>query len=657
MTEQNSSKSFFGIYLRYRIKEQKMNLILCVILNVLSLPMLAVAMGKGISTGNQYDDFYLVGRAWAVMSWIALVIIAIAGAAMSFEFYNKKNLTDTLGVLPITNKQRFFGDLIGGYIANVVPVIPFGIAAMVIFYSLQGKFDALITKDNNDIECVFQIGKLGLDIFVSLFFSLTISYLIAVLVTSACGKMFHSTILSVFTIAGLSFFPAGIVGCFSMNMLGIDISKYIYDTMLFFPPIALIKNMYDSANLLENLDFYKLQRAEDIFIVFKPVYIMVWIILGVGLIAGAYFIGKHRKSENVGSSIVFRPLFYISCGLASGGTSAIILSANTTSYIITILLSFFGGGIVCLIMHLIWLPSKKHLMRGIIAGSASILAAFGLCVLFDKTCCFGARLLPENSAKIEYVNANDFITITDKADIETYMKLQNRILRSYSFDNIHYVSGNDPYSSFYKIEYRLANGRIVKRQYNRSLYGNVEQNLDGYGRYFFDKIAELAEANGDMSCFVTIDSGRINIPKDKSEEFFNLIRGEAEEKYKYGAGVYGGVVFNVGSRTILFNVQNDFTKTIAYLEKMWNNIAEINSPDSTYLWIRYIPSLNESELSVTIKYRDKDNELVKELVSLLKPSREDKNRDEKMVISGADYHVPKENSQKVLDILTKMVEE
>ncbi len=63
MTEQNSSKSFFGIYLRYRIKEQKMNLILCVILNVLSLPMLAVAMGKGISTGNQYDDFYLVGRA------------------------------------------------------------------------------------------------------------------------------------------------------------------------------------------------------------------------------------------------------------------------------------------------------------------------------------------------------------------------------------------------------------------------------------------------------------------------------------------------------------------------------------------------------------------------------------------------------------------
>lgn len=124
MTEQSSSKSFFGIYLRHRLRQQRMNFILCAILNVLTLPLLTVSMEKGIK--NPLDDFYVAGHVGAVMSGIALFVLAVAGAVMSFEYYNKKNLTDTLGVLPITNKQRFFGDLIGGYIANVAPIIPFG---------------------------------------------------------------------------------------------------------------------------------------------------------------------------------------------------------------------------------------------------------------------------------------------------------------------------------------------------------------------------------------------------------------------------------------------------------------------------------------------------------------------------------------------------
>lgn len=664
MTEQSSSKSFFGIYLRYRINQQRVNLIMCVILNILALPLLALALNKGLNNG--FDDFYQTGRILAVISAVVLIILAINGAVTSFEFYNKKNLTDTFGVLPITNTQRFFGDLIGGYIANVAPVIPCGLVGGIMFGSMQGKFDAILAE--NEIEPFMNLRSVGLNLFVALFFIYTITYLIAVLVTSACGRTLHSTVFSIFTAIAIPLFVGGMVGCFAVCMLGVNTRKLMWDTIMLFSPIALMKDVFGAVILFENID---LENPSIVFNAFNPANIIVWTVLAVVLIAAAYFVGKRRKTENVGSSVVVRFVYYVICGLTSGGVCAIILGLifsdvsrhSPLGHIIPIL----SGLVISVIMLLLWLPKKRYLLRGIIAGAGSVVAVYGLFTLFDKTGCFGARYFPENSAKIEYVKADDFLTITDKADIEKYMKLNNETLRK-NYANIIYAY----YSDGYKVEYKLSNGKTIERIYNEgydyfnSSFFNVEwamreneMTLKGYNDNFFDAVSNNSDY---WNCYVFNVDRQVNIPHDKNDEFISILRDEVEEKYDPNdVNYYGYAEFRTVRYRRKFLLPNSYTKTIAFLESLGGNYVVETDPNSELFSIGYSPKPNTFDLHLRVKYKDRNDPRVKELQSFFQDwnSTGDDIADEafSVFMDRGSYRILKENSQRALEIMLELAGE
>lgn len=646
MTEQSSSKSFFGIYLRHRLRQQRMNFILCAILNVLTLPLLTVSMEKGIK--NPLDDFYVAGHVGAVMSGIALFVLAVAGAVMSFEYYNKKNLTDTLGVLPITNKQRFFGDLIGGYIANVAPIIPFGAVSAAIMSTHQADFDELLRSYN--VTLGFDLGALGLDLFVLMMFALTTAYLIAALVASACGKAVHSVIFSIFAIVGLPLFFGGIVRCFVLNMLGVETSAYLMKTMMFFPPLALLKNAFDHSDISSTVRNVELSDLE--FYTNNSNYVIVWIALGAALVMGAYFLGKHRKPENVGSAVIIRPIVYIICGLISGGVCASILGYAYKNVFYVPITAILAGLTVCIVMLLIWLPNKKYLSRGFIAGGLSVVAAFGLCVLFDKTGSLGARYLPKNSEKISYINANNELMITEGEDIETYSSLLNELLRDYS-DDIEYGD--------YTVEYKLTDGRTIKRGYKTrpmiagNLFANYTEKcktlLKHYLMYFFQSIDDNSE------CSVTVNNSIFHIPDEKTDEFIYIIRKEAEEKHQSGAEIVGEVRFSFGKRIRSFNIGSDFTETIAFLDSFGEVSGGERDPEEKLFIIIYsCDDGNSTRLSLTLRNKHKDNALVKELLSLLKTGADRSGADDSFgFMINKNYYVPRENSKRVLEIMLELV--
>lgn len=671
MTEQSSSKSFFGRYLLYKIDQQKANLVLCCVLNILTLPLLALAMKKGVF--SIYADLYNVGRMGAAICAVFIVFMAIAGAVMTFEFYNKKNLTDTLGVLPITYKQRFFGDLIAGYIANVAPIIPFGFISLFIFSAAQKSF-AVSLKELGITEDL-SLMKFGVNAFVTFFFLVSVTYFIAVFVISACGKIRHSVIFSIFLLAALPMMIGGVAGFIASSVLTVDFLAVIDKVMMFFPPYMPLVSIISSADILERVQYLNGEESiTEKYAAFDPINVIVWTALAVLFIALAYFTGKRRKTENVGSAFVIHPIFNIICALASGGFAAVYLGYTYRNMWFTSAIAVIGGGVVCVVLLLLYLPKIKHLLFGAISGIGTVLAVFGLCVLFDKTGCFGARYLPENSKKIEYVISNDFLKITDKADIEKFMSMQNGVLKKKGND----MMFDSDTSAKYSIEYKLTNGKTVNRvfynnyinfgvntftkNYPTDLMLENEMRLENYPEYFFDAIKD----NDYKFSHVLFDTGqRIDLSESEADEFLNILHNEAEEKYYHETAVFAWAVF---ANRFSFPIQTSFGKSIGYLEGFSDEIVDPEK-DETYISITYYYGNNNdyrNSISVSVPIRERNNDIVKELESYIEEQHYEDEYDDSgydtnfTVYKRGSYnpnnYIRKEDTSKVLELMLEMIE-
>lgn len=659
MTEQSSCKSFFGTYLRYRIKSQRTNLILSCILNLLTLPLFIV--GYISSQNNEYSQLYYFGTFFSILCGVFLIVLAVIGAIFSFDFYHRKDLTDTIGCLPLTYGQRFFGDLLGGYIANVLPSVPIGLAAAVF---------AAVYKGFEEFDPDRGITKLGfiLGMAVSLFFALTFTYLFAVLIVSACGKVLHSVLFTVFGIAVLTGTVAGIGGCFGIGMLGVDPADYMSKALSFIPPVGSIADLYLGTVFLSgsplelfggNLWYYSGRR----FFTALDVPNIVWfVILGAGITLGAYGIGKCRKTEKTGSAFAVRPAFYVisafSC--AAGVFITVIYNVKDQLSFGTGLPKAAGvGAILCIVSIVMYLPKKKLLPRCILCGMIAVGASVGAAALLKETNSFGAAYLPENTKEIEYIRLNYDYYITDKSDMKQYIKNHNDILRE----------GRDKlvYGHRYTIEYKTADGEVTERSYHdlngsaTDVMRNNERILPGYGRHFFEM---LVERNAHRAgCRIIKGNDAYEIPEQSYEEFLETLSREASEKYDPEAEVYASVEFLSWGSDMPFYIGENLEDTISLLE----NIKDTAGPDpKEIVWkIDYRTEGRDSNsLKIIIRNRDMDDPLVNELIGLLKGEYEADPLDEDFVAyfkstvsetGWAYYYVPQESSKRVLEIMTELV--
>ena len=662
MTEQSSCKSFFKEYLVYRLSAQKANLILCCILNILTLPLFFTAIMAGYGNMNS-SEFYYFGSYFAILCGIFLIVLAVIGAVTSFEYYNSKKLTDMIGSLPLSYKQRFWGDFIAGYIANAAPVIPIGLITAFFFGTYSGFRDPGIFG-----KLPFMIGMA-----LSLIMALTFVYLFAVLIVSACGKVLHSVLFSIFGTASLTGTAVGLAGCFASGMLGVDTLEYMYETVRFFPPLGPVIDLLHGISYLrgnsfvlsfKNAYFYlDYDSIGDFFAVMNVWQLLYFVLLGTCIALGAFYLGKKRKTEKTGSAFAVKPVFYVIGSLISASAVLMmtVMSVGSSDLRSRLLLAAGAGGIMFITAAVIYFPKKKNLPQCVLCGMLSIGVSVGTAALLRGTRSFGLAYLPDNTKEIKYIRVNYSFDITDKSDIREYIKTHNNILRS-RWEDIEF--GSSGYS--HSVEIMTVDGRITYRQYyspSRNAILEMENNvksLEGYGRYFFE---DLSHYSSRFECRVIEERVTYDIPEQDAEEFLAVLSAEAAEKYDPQAELYASVEFG-HSHSQSFNIQKNFENTIALLKRI-RSTAEID-PDQIILSIKYRAggtSADNQAMSIAVRNKDMDDPLVKELIGLLEEANSGGSvSDYSFSVyyetvgssSGYEYFVPKNNSKRVLEIMADL---
>lgn len=654
MTAQSSSKSFFGTYLKYRLCEMKLNLVMCCILNVLGLPLYAVAANVGF--GGGISEFAMTARVFSTMCIIALPAAAMFNAIASFDYYHKKDLTDTIGVLPLSFKERFFADLLAGYAINVLPVIPCGIFAVIALGNTQEKFRRF---HNAFFEDSFKMASVGAIIVMTLLVIITFAYLFTVLTSVCCGKVYHTVVFTLFGMAVLPLLSYGLVRSFINSVVGLRYGdNYILRGVEFFPPIGLLIDLFEAMGIAfqANLGWDVLENpAGELFAVGKPVHIAVYVLLVLGLVRLTYALAKRRLAENTGSAFAVKPMFNVfSAGLAAGVTITILAMCYDVMehYIIV---SAAAGAVTFLVTLLINPRRIKALLRSLIAGAAAIASILAVWLLIDKTGSFGLRYFPKNPDKIGCVKINDTYEITDKEDIEKYITLLNERLRKYP-SAMEYENKRLSEPGFY-VKVEIVDGKPIERLYGSSTTGRyIFSCLDGYVDYFFD---DFISAKYVYSCNVKSKNVNVRIPYEKMDEFISILREEASEKHSPDAPEFAEAVFNgYSGREKTFIIEQSYTRTIEFLEALNDNTPA--DPDTIYLQIEYkIRQENWEWLSVNIPYKDRDDERVKELVELLKNGRGTRDGDFDVYsnyVAGLG-DVTEENRDRVLEIMAQLASE
>ena len=118
----SSKKSFFREYFLFRLNAQKFGLVMCTIFGMVTLPGAAFELHDIIK--NMYNDeaipidtFYDIRHFFFIICLAGLLIMSVIGAVISFLSCNRRKYTDMIGGLPLTHKERFWGDFLSGYIS------------------------------------------------------------------------------------------------------------------------------------------------------------------------------------------------------------------------------------------------------------------------------------------------------------------------------------------------------------------------------------------------------------------------------------------------------------------------------------------------------------------------------------------------------------
>lgn len=632
MTDQSSCKrGFFGKYLRYRIGTLKGNLLICAVLNLLGLPFYAIGhlhISSAQLNGTVADyNFFLYSSFCGSLCVCAVILSAVIGAALSFSYYNKKELTDTLGVLPLTHRERFWGDFLGGYIANVAPFIPSALIAVIMFVVVHKNYSVIAIHAGEQAED--HIGFI-IGLALTLFFVYTFGYIISVLVTAIFGRLIFAEIFSIIGVIVSTVLIMGILQTFLNEMTGVIVTHQntIY-AMPLGPLFGEVGECLSETGAINSIIYNHMKFAAD-FMILKPLNIAIFTVSAALLTVLAYYITKSRKQERVGKIVAHGGAFRGMQLATAAAAIMITVSLNSEENIIpAIYIGIAIGAIVVIVFEVIRRPHLKEIPETILGYMATAACCFGICMLFRGTGAFGLRYINAAPDLVEYINVSasayyngtnhsGSYTITDKNDIRQFTEKHNSTLKS--FGNL-LERGSE-----YVTEYKFADGTILYREYKRRNAGtatpipdmlNNIYSLDGYPKML---CGFMSDGSVIESCSATLEGayGDISVPSDKFEEFLGILTSEIIEKYSPNADNCGdaavGVADENGGRRVYLPVQNDFAKTIEYLKAL-DAVNEDNG-DVTALTVE-LEYGEDLILNVCIYKKDLEDELVKKLFSLL----------------------------------------
>lgn len=504
-------KSFFKDYFFYKLRTLRGFIILFAVMNLMSIVLLSAGILVYANTTllpyirgdieNQY--------AYGMTSWLSLLVGAVQAVifaellmlaivpAVNNKFLNKRAYMDTIGALPLTENQRFFGDMLSGISSFVISFIPCCVISVILaaiteFGPLR-EVHRLSKEQNGDIRYMIpefedKIINMILICLATLLICCAAAYAISCFVTSCCGKVGTSVLFSVILIGGFSIIAFTFSSFITESAIGFSAEVASFQILSAVPPLgtlyAAILNMQYMASI-DNL----------FFTVTTPLILVVLLIIAA-FVAGAYFAAKHRKAERVGREIVFNAGYYVIpviIILISAGFCCLMIYDFVTYSIPLILISLAA----CLVMAYLQSRSLKKIWKGFVVFVVTSAACFGFGVLVINTKGLGISKIIPSKQSIESVelfgpyitklfNWNgtyDNVPIKSDEGISLILSEHKKIVDD--LDNYN-PRKNDGNSSWLTIKYRLKGGLVSYRSYRYC------------GDSYTDPLAELAQTVSEL---------------------------------------------------------------------------------------------------------------------------------------------------------------
>ncbi|MDR1754932.1 MAG: hypothetical protein LBR74_08560 [Eubacterium sp.] len=294
------NKSKLLSYAVYKIKAARAKLILNVIFAALAFPAASVAacIISSITPDSQfYEEFSnisIILTSLCSVSLFSMALLTYLNGAQIFDYYCKRSVVDINYSLPLTRKERFWGDFMAGVLPNLILyVLSSALAVIILFFGKPSQ----IFSSESAWPIIFKIILTG---FVFLIFL----YTMVVFCTSLSGRMFEALVYP-FVFSGLV--PALISLFFVM---AIRHPSLIYDeimvkTLIATSPMGFLAGSF--AGFMGGLDGSPYAFTPALT---PEIIIPLLVIIAIFVAASAYLAQK-RVTERVGTPFVFKAVYHI----------------------------------------------------------------------------------------------------------------------------------------------------------------------------------------------------------------------------------------------------------------------------------------------------------------------------------------------------------
>lgn len=679
-------KSFFKRYLKYSFGENKVYFLLSLICSVMSaLVYVAVftlykSKPHFLSMGMNTQQVVGTVTFFAFASIWGQYVLCITGGIRCFQHLTRKNKTDTLMCLPLTHSERFWGNLLTGYLTTAAPLLPCGIL---------GVIAAVIVRKTGTLP--ENLVEFALVFNTTLFFVMTFAYLLSVLAASLCGNraggIAAAVLLAVISVG----IPAAWGEYFIANIIGYPMfNEFTFHPHALIPSFALISEFdsfvgilsFGSAKSLQNFQVSDYSAA-------NPLNIVFYVLLSLGVIAISYLISKNRKCEHTGEIFAAKHAATVITILAAFTmTGALSYWFEQTIILATILSSIVVSAVIFLAAELILRRGVKKLGHRVIVYAVSTAVSVGFSVLISVTYALGVSFILPSADKIKSVEFmqggyqtditkyDAYYSFDQKPDIEKLRENHALLLKEHIglLDSNRYQSnGNSDLTTF---KYTLKNGETFQRIYlinhnsiideyipgehtARAALKAIPKPLDSYPAQYAAPL--LSDTLIESKVSLGGKFGTYYIRPEKLPEFARILHDDTVSHYSPDSMPVGGAKVSTKEKKRTFDIFETYENTLAFIKDESN--AEFS--DETPFTFNFYG--NNADFMIDLTKEDMDSPAGKELKALMRSchpsdvetisSEEYRNATR---VSSPDYfnwYVPQSNMPQVIKLITEIASE
>ncbi|MCH5204344.1 MAG: hypothetical protein J1F03_06325 [Oscillospiraceae bacterium] len=653
-------KSFFGKYFLHKFSSLRGFLAASSVLAIAGIPtlmtMIEIYVGQIVKYAEDGSIFVeesnesaamIMSAGVYCMLWMLVALAASAALALvvpivSFNYYNNRALTDTIGSLPLTYSQRFWGDFLAGFTVSVAPFlvcIPyiFIVSENVIPSGVQ-QFEAYLPLPGFIEKYTFLFAVI-----------LASAYTFSTLIVSCCGKagsaVFYS-LVGMMLIPGTAAFYTAFV---SSGAVGVPAETAFFESIGVIVPFGLVPDVYVFWFKLGNSLFNEFESLMNL----RPVEYVIMLLLTAVYAAAAYYLGKYRKTERIGRDFVYESIYSVMSVIFITAIFGFVFWADSTS--VTHIMLVIGVGVGLLVylgLELSHTRSFKKLPKAMIKYAVICAVCFGFFGITKLTDSFGISDIVPSADEILRVEINgkyffsydkQGVVYDDRSAIESIVSEHKKLLS----DKSRLATGQE-----ISITYKLKNGLEIHRQYYDQFHfseGGEEDTVktmsdailalpssdsNAYGVLGSEDYSDLSFF-GDYYIVTELDpteAGVYSLPQhflfrinpSKTEEFKQILLNDLKSHYfgsyyMYGGGHVGSVVASYTRNGIkyeeAYTIIEDYEETFAFILNPENCTASAAAAEDAEVrtYTAYI-SLDEEFIRFDFS---SDSEPAKELLSLL----------------------------------------